>query len=190
MESTPEAGEGSLVESLSVTERLVVEAAPSLMDIVPLGTTVSTNQLRDAGLARIGPARPPEWPLAAGATLILAPLIAGWHLPLAFVGGMKPLDFLGPIAFTFVATWLFNHTGGSVFMSIVSHSAQGTIQLGGLWSVGADFAQANLIFGLVGSAVAIGLVLFDWKSWRGPAPTQTTTPQAMAPRAAAPATPA
>ena len=73
----------------------------------------------------------------------------------------------------------------------MSHSAQGTIQLGGLWSVGADFAQANLIFGLVGNALAIGLVVFDWKSWRGPAATETTTPpQAMPPRAAAPATPA
>ncbi|HZB07942.1 MAG TPA: hypothetical protein VE525_02390, partial [Rubrobacter sp.] len=84
----------------------------------------------------------------------------------------------------------FNHTGGSVFMSIVSHSAQGTIQIGALWPAGADLAQANLLFGVVASAVAIGLVVFDWKSWRGPAATETTTPQAMPPRAAAPATPA
>jgi hypothetical protein len=55
MEPTPEAGEGSLAESLSVTERLEVEALPPLMDIVPLGTTVSTNQLRDAGLASVLP---------------------------------------------------------------------------------------------------------------------------------------
>src|SRR5215218_1497718 len=74
------------------------------------------------------------------ATLILAPLIAGWHLPLAFVGGMKPLDFLGPIAFTFVASWLFNHTGGSVLMTIVLHAAEGTIHPNQLWSVGATAA--------------------------------------------------
>jgi uncharacterized protein len=130
-------------------------------------------------------------------TLILGVVVTVWHVPLLFLeeGLLRPsiiVGFLlGTMAVTFFYTWLFNHTGGSVFMSIVSHSAQGTIQLGGLWSVGADFAQANLIFGLVGSALAIGLVVFDWKSWRGPAATETTTPpQAMPPRAPAPATPA
>jgi hypothetical protein len=38
---TPEAGEGSLAESPSVTERLEVEALPPLRVIVPFGTTVS-----------------------------------------------------------------------------------------------------------------------------------------------------
>jgi hypothetical protein len=76
-------------------------------------------------------------------------------------------------------------------MTIVSHAAQGTITIGGLWSVGADFAQANLIFGLVGSAVAIGLVVFDWKFWRGPAPAPATTVLSAPPRGAtAPTTPA
>jgi hypothetical protein len=56
MEATPEAGEGSLAESLSVTDRLEVEAAPPLMEIVPLGRTVSTNQLRLAGLVSRFPA--------------------------------------------------------------------------------------------------------------------------------------
>jgi len=129
-------------------------------------------------------------------TLILGVLVTVWHVPLLFLeeGLLRPSIIagflLGTFAVTFFYTWLFNHTGGSVLLSIVSHSAQGTIQLGGLWSVGADFAQANLIFGLMGSALAIGLVVFDWKSWRGPAATETTTPQALPPRAAAPATPA
>jgi hypothetical protein len=38
--------------------------------------------------------------------------------------------------------------------------------------------------------VAIGLVVFDWKAWRGPAPTEATTPPVMPPREEAPATPA
>jgi hypothetical protein len=50
IQATPDAGEGSLAESLSVTERLAVEALPPLMAMVPLGTTVSTNQLRVAGV--------------------------------------------------------------------------------------------------------------------------------------------
>ena len=128
-------------------------------------------------------------------TLILGVVVTVWHVPLLFLeeGLLRPsiiVGFLlGTMAVTFFYTWLFNHTGGSVFMSIVSHSAQGTIQLGGLWSVGADFAQANLIFGLVGSALAIGLVVFDWKAWRGPAPAEATMQlQATSPRGAAPAT--
>jgi hypothetical protein len=55
IEATPEAGEGSLAERLSVTERLAVEAAPPLMEMVPFGTAVSTNQLRDAGVASMLP---------------------------------------------------------------------------------------------------------------------------------------
>src|SRR5829696_2766533 len=130
-------------------------------------------------------------------TLILGVAVTVWHVPILFLeeGLLQPsiiVGFLlGSFAVTFFYTWLFNHTGGSVLMTIVSHSAQGTIQIGALWPAGADFAQANLLFGVVASAVAIGLVVFDWKSWRGPAATETTTPpQAMPPRAAAPATPA
>ena len=130
-------------------------------------------------------------------TLILGVVVTVWHVPLLFLeeGLLRPSIIagflLGTFAVTFFYTWLFNRTGGSVFMSIVSHSAQGTIQLGGLWSVGADFGQAYLIFGLVGSALAIGLVVFDWKSWRGPAAAETTTPPQVIPsRAAPPATPA
>ena len=55
MEATPEAGEGSLAESLSVTERLEVEALPPLMAMVPLGTMLSTNQLRLAGVPAMFP---------------------------------------------------------------------------------------------------------------------------------------
>jgi len=124
------------------------------------------------------------------ATLILAPLIAGWHLPLAFVGGMKPLDFLGPIAFTFVASWLFNHTGGSVLMTIVLHATEGTIHPNELWSVGAAAAQVQAIYPVVWFAMAIGLVIFDWKFWRGPAAARATTPTVVPPRGAAPAAPA
>jgi hypothetical protein len=56
IESTPEAGAASLAESLSVTVRLAVEAAPVFMDMVPFGTTVSTNQLRLGGVVSTFPA--------------------------------------------------------------------------------------------------------------------------------------
>jgi uncharacterized protein len=53
-------------------------------------------------------------PLAA--TMILAPLVAGWHLPLFFLegGGLQLSLLLGSLvttmAVTFWYTWLFNHT--------------------------------------------------------------------------------
>src|SRR5215212_6832084 len=102
-------------------------------------------------------------------TLILGVAVTVWHVPILFLeeGLLQPsiiVGFLlGTFTVTFFYTWLFNHTGGSVLLSIVSHSAQGTIQIGGLWAVaGADFARANLITSFVWLAVAIGLVVFDW----------------------------
>ena len=131
------------------------------------------------------------------ATVLLAVLVTGWHVPILFLeeGGLQPSFFvgylLGSVAFTFWYTWMFNHTGGSVLITLISHAAQGTIQIGALWSVGADFAQAMLLNSIVLSVLAIGLVVFDWKAWRAPAPTEATTPpQAIPSGGAAPATPA
>ncbi len=113
-------------------------------------------------------------------TLILGVLVTIWHVPILFLeeGGLQPQIvvgyLLGSFAVTFWYTWLFNHTGGSVLITLVSHAAQGTITIGGFWPAGADFAQANLLFGFVASAVAIGLVVFDWQAWRGPAPAPAT----------------
>ena len=112
-------------------------------------------------------------------TLILAVLITGWHLPTFFLeGGFQPSIFvggvLGTVAVTFWYTWLFNHTGGSVLITLVSHSTQGTIQTGAPWSASADVAQAIVVYGIVAIAVAVGLVIFDWQLWCGPAPASAT----------------
>jgi uncharacterized protein len=128
-------------------------------------------------------------------TMILGVVVTVWHVPLLFMeeGLLQPsiiVGFLlGSFAVTFWYTWLFNRTGGSVLMTIVSHAVQGTITIGGMWSAGADFAQANLIFGVVASAVAIGLVVFDRKAWSSPAAVETTTPSVMSPREATPVAP-
>lgn len=111
------------------------------------------------------------------ATMILAVLITGWHLPLVFLeeGGLQPTFLvsvvLGTVAVTFWYTWLFNHTGGSVLMVLVAHSMEGSIQAQGF----------ILIYTGVWLAVAIGLVVFDWKAWRAPAAAETATPPAMTP---------
>ena len=101
-------------------------------------------------------------------TLILAVLITGWHLPLFFLeeGGLQPsfivTALLSTVAVTFWYNWLFNRTGGSVLMTLVAHNIEGDIQ-----------AQGWIYMG-VWLAVAIGLVIFDWQFWRGPAPAPAT----------------
>ncbi len=118
-------------------------------------------------------------------TMILAPLVAGWHLPLFFLeeGGLQPSLLVGGLvttmAVTFWYTWLFNHTRGSVLMVVVAHSVEGSIQ-----------AEIGWIYMGVWCAVAIGLVVFDWKAWRGPAPAPATTVPSVPPRGATPAAPA
>jgi hypothetical protein len=87
-----------------------------------------------------------------------------------------------------VATWLFNHTGGSVLMTIVMHAAEGTIHPNELWAAGAAQLQAGLLYSVVWCAVVIGLVIFDWRFWRGPAAAKAT-PTMIPPRGAAPVAP-
>ena len=130
------------------------------------------------------------------ATLILGVLVSGWHVPILFLeeGGLHtPIVvgfLLGTVGVTFWYSWLFNHTGGSVLITLIAHATQGTITIGGFWSAGGDFAQANLLMGVVASAVAIGLVVFDRKAWRAPAPARATTVPSVPPREATPAAPA
>ncbi|MDQ3864040.1 MAG: CPBP family intramembrane metalloprotease, partial [Actinomycetota bacterium] len=109
------------------------------------------------------------------ATLILGVLVAGWHAPLLLPQyGLRPLDLLTTVAVTFWYTWLFDHTGGSVLMTIVAHAIEGIIEPSEFWAAAAPAAQAGLIYDGVWCAVAIGLVVFDWRFWRAPAPAPAT----------------
>ena len=111
------------------------------------------------------------------ATLILALLVAVWHAPLLlpqFEFGIHPIELLATFAITFWYAWLFNRTGGSVLMTVVAHSTQGIIQPPALWAAEAAAARVVLLDAFVWCAVAIGLVVFDWQFWRGPAPAPAT----------------
>ena len=180
-------------------------SAPSLAGVGPLSTLLMVFAVRLINPLDGPLGEEPGWrgfalpglqtshsPLAT--TMMLAVLITGWHLPTFVLEGFQPAIFVGgvvgTIAVTFWYTWLFNHTGGSVLITLVSHATQGTIQIGAPWSASADVAQAFLVYAVVASAVAIGLVIFDWKAWRGPAAAGTTTPPVMPPREATPVAPA
>ena len=65
---------------------------------------------------------------------------------------------------TFWYSWLFNHTGGSILLLVIAHDVEGSIQYELGW----------IVMG-VWLAVAIGLVVFDRKAWRAPAPVSATT---------------
>jgi uncharacterized protein len=60
------------------------------------------------------------------ASLGLGLLGAGWHLPLWWMfpsPSPYPLFVASAVLLTFLFTWLFNHTGGSVFYSLVFHTS-------------------------------------------------------------------
>jgi hypothetical protein len=176
---------------------------PSLATVPPLTSIIMVFALRLINPLEGSMGEEPGWrglalpglqgsglsPLVS--TMILAPIVALWHVPLVFSHMLPPTGLLGAFTFTFVATWVFNHTGGSVFMTLLLHAAEGTLGLlAGTVLVGAALVQLAWVYPVVWLVVAIGLVIFDWKFWCGPAAAGATTPAVIPPREAAPAAPA
>ena len=81
------------------------------------------------------------------ASLILAPLWALWHLPLMgneFPWPIVPAFLLSLFGATFLLTWLFNRTNGSVLLPMLFHATVNTV-------------GAGLIFPLFSGAVLLAL---------------------------------
>jgi membrane protease YdiL (CAAX protease family) len=64
------------------------------------------------------------------ASLILGTLHGLWHLPVLFTVYFGPLPLANIVPFlltavfaTFIYTWVYNHTGGSILLAIVLHAA-------------------------------------------------------------------
>jgi membrane protease YdiL (CAAX protease family) len=114
------------------------------------------------------------------ASLILGLLVAGWHLPLVFLPGerLAPMLLLATVAVTFVYTWIFNHTGGSAFMTLVSHAAEGTIRLGAVGFLAADATRLASLYAGVWCLTAICLLAFDRRFWLARRPSMPRAPQA------------
>jgi len=108
------------------------------------------------------------------ASLILGLIVAAWHLPLVFLPGedLSPIFLIGTVAVTFLYTWIFNHTGGSVLMTVVAHSAQGVFAFSALGFTGADDSRVVVLLTVALCALAAGLLVFDRQSWRGRAPEE------------------
>jgi membrane protease YdiL (CAAX protease family) len=104
-------------------------------------------------------------PLAA--TTILAVLITIWHMPLLLPAfGLQPIELLSTIAVTFWYSWLFNRSGGSALITLISHSTEGSIETSTLWS-GTDTTRLITLWALVACTIAIALVITDWRFWTG-----------------------
>ena len=160
---------------------------PSLSELVPWSSVVMVFALRlinpmDGPIGEEpgfrGFAQPnlqaSRSPLAA--TGILGVVVSLWHLPLVLMPqfGLPAIGLLTTFAITFWYGWLFNRTGGSVLLTVLAHATQGIVHPTTLWD---DPAFGTLEFTLecgVWCALALGLVLCDWKFWhRRPDPGMT-----------------
>ena len=110
-------------------------------------------------------------PLASAA--ILAVLVTGWHLPLFFMDafGLRPYEFITTVAVTFWYVWLFDQAGGSAFITLIAHAAEGSINVDGLYpETSASATRAVVVNLLLWCAVATGLLLAHRRFWTAPAP--------------------
>jgi uncharacterized protein len=100
------------------------------------------------------------------ASLILGVLIAGWHLPLMFVGQVHYADLLTIMGAVIIFNWVFNNANGSVLIIMLMHATNNTIsgQLFGTMFSGADSVRQSWLVAVLWCAVAIVVVL-----WAGPA---------------------
>ena len=82
---------------------------------------------------------------------------------------LAPIFLLATVAVTFFYTWLFNHTGGSVFMTIVAHAAEGVVGatfIGDDGLHGANETRFTVLYTVGWCVVAVVLVVFDRTMWR------------------------
>ena len=91
------------------------------------------------------------------ASLILAVLIAGWHLPLMVEGQVHYSDIVLILAAVIVVNWVFNNAQGSVLIIMLLHAANNTIS-GSFFSPmfsGADSTRQSWLLALVWAVVAV-----------------------------------
>lgn len=102
---------------------------------------------------------------ALNASLILGVLWGLWHLPLVLIAGsfQARVPFIGftlsAVATAFIATWLFNHTHGSVLLAAVFHGA--TDALIAYTNVMTGDLRLFWIFVIILCLAAVAIVVFE-----------------------------
>jgi membrane protease YdiL (CAAX protease family) len=105
------------------------------------------------------------------ATSILAVVVTAWHVPLIFLPeeDLPPIFLITTVAVTFFYTWLYNHTGASVFMTIIAHAAEGTISgelVGDDGFTGSHETRFAVLYTLGWCIVAVAVLVLDRPAWR------------------------
>jgi len=100
------------------------------------------------------------------ASLILAPLWTLWHLPL--IGNEFPWSIVAPFVLsvfgaTFMLTWVFNQTKGSVLLPMLLHATVNTVGAGLMFPLfsGAALVLLWWIYGFIWLCAGFGALLFS-----------------------------
>jgi uncharacterized protein len=94
-------------------------------------------------------------------TLMLALLLAGWHLPLALSEPAAAAPFLiGTIASAFVTNWVYYNAHESALLAMLYHTSANAmgIYLGSMF-LGSDLLRQSWLIALVNCVVAVILVI-------------------------------
>jgi membrane protease YdiL (CAAX protease family) len=105
------------------------------------------------------------------ATLIMAAIRIGWHVPLMLNGNVSWIDIPLMLAAQIVIVWLFNRTGGSVLAIMLLHLMNNTFsgEFVSQFFTGADATRHAWLLATVWGLLAIGvLVLSGSKLGRRP----------------------
>jgi membrane protease YdiL (CAAX protease family) len=97
------------------------------------------------------------------ASLILAVLVAGWHLPLMVAGQVHYSDIVLIVAAVIVFNWVFNNTGGSVLIIMLMHAANNAAS-GSFFSPmfsGADSIRQSWLLAMVWTVVAVLVIVIS-----------------------------
>jgi membrane protease YdiL (CAAX protease family) len=97
------------------------------------------------------------------ASLILAALIAGWHLPLMVAGQVNYSDIVLIVAAVIVFNWVFNNAKGSVLIIMLMHAANNAAS-GSFFSPmfsGADSVRQSWMLALVWTVMAILVIVIS-----------------------------
>jgi len=115
------------------------------------------------------------------ATLLMAAIRIGWHVPLMLNGNVSWVDIPLMLAAQIVIVWLFHRSGGSVLAIMLLHLMNNTFsgEFVSQFFTGADAARHAWLLAAVWGLLAIGvLVLAGWRLGRKPA---TTNNEQLAP---------
>jgi hypothetical protein len=96
---------------------------------------------------------------------LVNPLGGQLHVPLMLPAfGLRPIELMSTVAVTFWYSWLFNRSGGSALITLISHSVEGSIETSTLWS-GANTTRLITIWALVATTIVLTLLAVDRRFW-------------------------